>query len=533
MERILTNYKFTILNKIARRFFRNSLEARYLRNFFTGVDYPEATRGKVLLYAGIGHMYLTPLEIFLYHVLRKEGYEVDYYVYDEFIPAHELITEHIVTRYGQEKFLTENTAKAAKWLQSANVSYSYIQKDPRVAAMLDPVKNDLQAMLEFVFDGVHFGNIIRGAMYRYYRSLTFGDGAVSCAYNYLQTSLINYFQVKNLNEDKHYKFVLFSHGINCTWEPVVEYCKRYDVKFVCYDRAKRLASANFNINQPSPVWNFDSAWERYSERSLSSEEDRWVDDQMGKRELHTGDVYAYNLTKRTADLQVLREKLAIKKDAKVLTIFTNLIWDAANVSRDIAFRSALDCIEQVIQKYANDERIHILLRPHPAEKIIGTDESYSALVCKIFKDRLPYNYSVIDPVEVNSFSVIDITDIGVVNTSTVGLELAMLGKPAILISDTHYRNKGFTSDAISSADFFEKVEYWLNNAEAQVSKPLARKYFFMMMNLYQKNTPLIMEQKVFNGYAYRHFNDVPAKDDIVRVVKDITEPDRKDFVWWE
>lgn len=533
MSRILTDYKLPIINKVMARFFREPLQVKYFRKFYQGISYPQPTKGTVLIYAGIGYTYITPLEILLYHLLRKEGYGVEYYIYDETIPAHELITQQVIQRHGREKYLINTVRKARLWLKAAGVSFKHIQEDALVDTLINPIKENLQAMLDFKYDGVHFGNIIRGAMYRYYRSLSFGEDAANCGHNYLRTALTNYLQVKKLNEQNAYQFILFSHGINCTWEPVVEYCNKYKVKFLCYDRAKRIASANFNINQQSPVWNFDDAWKRYARRALTELEEGWVDDYMKKRELHTGDVYAYNLAKRENDLAALRDKLNIRKGAKVLTVFTNLIWDAANVSRDIAFKSALECIEETIKRYADDERVHILLRPHPAERIIGTDESYEGLVRASFKNTLPSNYSVIDPVEVNSFSVIDITDIGVVNTSTVGLELAMLGKPAILISDTHYRDKGFTSDATSREDYFVKVEYWLGKPDAPIPARLARKYFYMMMNLYQKNTPLIMDNNTFNGYSYRHFTDIMPNDDVLRVIQSLEDVNRKDFIFWD
>lgn len=456
-----------------------------------------------------------------------------YCIYDESIPAHELITREVVQRHGREKYLASTVRKACEWLKAANVSFEYIEADPMVALQTDPVKADLQAMLNFTYDGVYFGKIIRGAMYRYYRSLTFGDDAAACAYKYLQTALTNYLYVKKLNEQNRYQFLLFSHGINCTWEPVVEYCRKFSVKFLCYDRAKRLASANFNLNQPSPVWNFDDAWKRYANRSLTPAEEAWVDEQMSKRELHSGDVYAYNLTSRERDLDGLREKLRIQKGTKVLTIFTNLIWDAANVSRDIAFGSALECVKETLKRYGEDARVHVLLRPHPAEKVIGTDQGYAAMVREGFENVLPTNYSVVDPVEVNSFSVIDITDIGVVNTSTVGLELAMLGKTTILISDTHYRNKGFTADATSCEDYFMKIESALNHQVAPVNAKLARKYFYMMMNLYQKNTPIVMDSNAFNGYSYNHFNDMSPTDDVWQVIQAMSSPDRRDFIFWD
>ena len=45
------------------------------------------------MHVGIGNMYLTPVEILLYHLLKTRGYQVDYCIYDSTIPINEVITK--------------------------------------------------------------------------------------------------------------------------------------------------------------------------------------------------------------------------------------------------------------------------------------------------------------------------------------------------------------------------------------------------------------------------------------------------------
>ena len=114
---------------------------------------------------------------------------------------------------------------------------------------------------------------------------------------------------------------------------------------------------------------------------------------------------------------------------------------------------------------------------------------------------------------VNSFSVIDISDIGVVNTSTVGLEFALLGKPIILISETHYRNKGFTYDVNSKENYFSTLSNLILKTDLkEKSETLAEKYFYMMMFKYQHQVPLYYESNgKFKKYTYdnidHHFKE--------------------------
>jgi|GEM_PF-1928473 len=517
-----------IAQKAYRRIWDSYLEVRLYAKFYKTTPRKGGDKGNILIYAGIGYMYLAPIEILLYHLLSKKGYEVDYLIYDESVEINELITAEVIEKQGKDKFWNKSVHRARKVLSAAGVSYSFITKRPEVEDILSNGDfSSLEQILAFKHEGVDFGNIVEGVMYRYYKSKNFGKDAPEVAHKFLTTALTNYYQIKYLAATKRYEYVLFSHGIYCTWEPVVQYCQSSNLNFISYDRAKTKGHCNFNLNQPSPVWDFSAAWSRLKDKSLTQAELRRVNDYLEDRILQRNDVYAYNFSEKEKDISVLKQRLGIAPHAKVITLFTNLIWDAANVSRDIAFSSPLDCILQTIQKYTDRADVHILIRTHPAEKVLGTKERYSALIKDHFNNELPRNVTIIEPEDsINSFSVIDITTIGVTHTSTVGLELAIDDKPSILISETHYRDKGFTYDVNSSREYFDLLENLLLSPS---SKPrqveLAKKYFYIMMFEYQHLMPMAFDERgVFKGYSYPDFQQLLEDEDapIQQIVNRIT-----------
>lgn len=523
------------LYKGLKRFLYRNLESSYLKDFYKNVAYPPPTKGNALIYAGIGYMYMTPIEVLLYHRLRLEGYAVDYMVYGKDVQLNEVITLERIKTKGKDLFWNESVNDAENFLRAANVPFQNIEIIPENHPLLSGLDGNLNAILSFKHDGIDFGDMVLGVMYRFYKSLTLGENAATYALKFLQTTLSNYLQVKKLNEEKQYKLVGFSHGIYCTWSPVVEYCKQNKLRFVCYDRAKKAATANFNINQAAPDWSINSAWKRYENKTLNSTELHWVESYLSERELQKGDVYAYNFSEKEKDIQALRAKLHIRENAKVISIFTNLIWDAANVARDIAFKGALDCIYQTIDHYKGRTDIHILIRTHPAEKVLKTKEKYGSLVREKFNNQLPDNVSIIEPeMNINSFSVIEVSDVGVVNTSTVGLEFAMAEKPIILISETHYRNKGFTYDAESPAHYFECLDKVLREKKVlENQKALSYKYFYMMMHLYQKPMPMRFLNGNFNGYSFESFPEIKKDKAFEEIIEIIQNPEKMDFIVWE
>ena len=397
-----------------------------------------------------------------------------------------------------------------------------------------PLKDNIAEIFRYKYEGVCFGDMVRNVMYRFYKSMDLPKGAETVAWDFLRVSLCNYYQVKRLYEENDYDFLLCSHGIYATWGPIVEFCKQEGRNFVCYDRAKKRGTLNFNFNQVAPNWQFESAWRRYKHRQLSEQEMNQVNSYIEERELQNGDVFAYNFSKREKSIDSLKERFSIPSNKKVITLFTNLIWDAANVSRDIAFSSMKDCIIKTINKYGNREDVHLIVRAHPAEKVLGTNQRYCDIVKQEFGSTLPENISLVGPEDdVNSFSIIDISDIGVVNTSTVGIEFAMENKPIVLLSDTHFRNKGFTFDVANETEYFEIIDQLLKKSYVKPDQvSLSKKYFFMMMFKYQIEGPAIYWNNKFNGYKYKHFDDISKHDSLRNVVNQIKNGNLEDFVVW-
>ena len=152
-----------------------------------------------------------------------------------------------------------------------------------------------------------------------------------------------------------------------------------------------------------------------------------------------------------------------------------------------------------------------------------------------FNNKLPNNVTIIQPEDnINSFSVIEMSDIGIVNTSTVGLEFAIEAKPILLISETNYRNKGFTFDIKDETDYFQTLDSQLKNIylkEDQVV--LAKKYFFIMMFLYQKKIPVHYVNGVFNGYQFDSLDSILNDPSIKNIINTINNIDSKsDFINW-
>ena len=91
--------------------------------------------------------------------------------------------------------------------------------------------------------------------------------------------------------------------------------------------------------------------------------------------------------------------------------------------------------------------------------------------------------------KINTYDLIEIADLGLAYTTTVGMETAMNGIPVICCGQTHYRGRGFTIDPNTWDEYFAALERVLSDLPAH--------------RLNEEQTA-----KAWN-YAYRFFFEYP------------------------
>ena len=108
-----------------------------------------------------------------------------------------------------------------------------------------------------------------------------------------------------------------------------------------------------------------------------------------------------------------------------------MLWDAASAQREIVFRNPIEWVFETIEWFASHPEKQLIVKIHPAEVVIGTNQPFAEMIRKKIPE-LPSNVRLIEPDEkVNSWSIYKVTDLGIVHTTTAGMELPLLGIPCI------------------------------------------------------------------------------------------------------
>ena len=149
-------------------------------------------------------------------------------------------------------------------------------------------------------------------------------------------------------------------------------------------------------------------------------------------------------------------------DRPIVLLATNVLGDSLTLGRQVFTKSMAEWIERTVQYFVPREDTQLVIRVHPGE-IKTRGVSIVDTIHKLLPE-LPKHIHLIKPEDkVNTYDLVEITDIGLVYTTTVGMEMAMSGIPTIVVGKTHYRNRGFTIDPDSYVNYYKLLGSLLEN----------------------------------------------------------------------
>jgi hypothetical protein len=173
----------------------------------------------------------------------------------------------------------------------------------------------------------------------------------------------------------------------------------------------------------------------------------------------------------------------------VVLLAANVLGDSLTLGRNIFADSMSEWITRTVQFFASRPGVQFVIRVHPGEKLVPQAKSMGTVVREALPE-IPRHIHLIGALDnVNTYDLIEIADLGLAYTTTVGVETAMNGIPVISCGQTHYRGRGFTVDPNTWDEYFAALESVLSDLPAY----------------------RLSEEQVANAwnYAYRFFFEYP------------------------
>lgn len=282
--------------------------------------------------------------------------------------------------------------------------------------------------------------------------------------------------------------VVVSNGKAFTYRPFFLVAKQKGIPVVtweehAFDNTMKFV---FNHNCYAGEIHLVSVWETEKEKELSADQNKDLDTYFAK--WRSAEIAPFPYHKNTSsDTDLIYSTLGIQKTSPIVACFPNMVRDTSAFDRDVGFDSLLQWIVKTVQYAATRPHLQFVIKAHPAERCLP--EKYAKynrfFICEEVRRHfspVPANVHLLEgDSPINSYSLIEKSDVVVVYTSTMGIECALNGRLACVVGDVHYRGKGFTRDISCEEDLWAFLDggppYQTHISEDEVR--LARRYAYL------------------------------------------------------
>ncbi|MDH5691811.1 MAG: hypothetical protein OEZ47_01765 [Gammaproteobacteria bacterium] len=244
------------------------------------------------------------------------------------------------------------------------------------------------------------------------------------------------------------------------WALLEKLAKKRNIPFYSQWCGGRQKGWCYAYNDAAMNLNFSSAWSAFSKIELYPKKREMVHQWLLSRGMPNNDMMLN--TAALGDHSLEEEALSkIDKTKPTVLLLANVIWDLAALNKEIFFEDMMSWIKETVKWFNDRPEYQLIIKAHPAELhpiVPATQETVGDMLKNSGLD-LNENVIFLSPkVRATVYEFFSSTTVGLVHTSTVGLELAAFGKYVITSGKSHYRGCGFTIDPATREEYFAFLE---------------------------------------------------------------------------
>ncbi len=423
------------------------------------------------------------METVLASELARRGVPVAFALCDQTLPA---CTGYDVRSHDRRREMCAYCARN-------NHAFASVSPFPtcHLAEFLEPA--DLQAAKRFAsgvtaddlsdltVDGLQLGNEFELTLAKY---LFVSDVSVhpltqSLAKEFAVSAYLLVVGLRRLLTKRRPSVVVMNAGQIMYYGVAYRLCKTMGIRTVTYDETNlSVVYLGWVFDDARPVLDFDwsKTWEERRSIVPSLDERSAVKQIIDTRRTY----YLYEPDSKSRRLSTVFEPSRYRR---VFALFTNIVWDCTVVGRNPVYGSHVDWLVETIAVLSQHPDCGLVVRIHPAEAGVYGMPSLERVLDGVASrvPTLPPNVTIITAEQrINSYELMDAADVVLAYASSVGMECALSGTPVVTVGDAYYRNKGFTLDPRSPAEYVELLDTLSNASELpEVDTELATKFAYL------------------------------------------------------
>ena len=280
--------------------------------------------------------------------------------------------------------------------------------------------------------------------------------------------------------------VILPNGTILEFGVIYKVARFLDIPVVTYEFGEQRDRIWLAQNAEVMHQQTDDLWQRRRNQDLTQEQQGQVHKLFASRQ--SASLWE-NFARRWQGVpseggEQVRQTLGLDQRPIVL-LATNVIGDSLTLGRQVFSDSMTEWLERTMQYFAPRPDVQLVARIHPGE-LITKGPSVADVVHKALPS-IPENIHLVPAdARINTYDIVEIAGLGLVYTTTVGMEMAMSGWPVIVVGNPHYRNKGFTLDPESWSGYFDlltsvledPVRHRLSPEQVEQAWNYAYRFFF-------------------------------------------------------
>ena len=262
--------------------------------------------------------------------------------------------------------------------------------------------------------------------------------------------------------------IILPNGSILEMGAIYQVAKYLQIPVVTYEFGEQSERIWFAQNAEVMQQNTNALWSAQKDNPFTNEQWSQIKDLYASRQNASLWKNFARLWQDTPSIggEKIRETLNLDKRPVVL-LAANVIGDSLTLGRQIFSSNMTEWLQKTIHWFKERDDVQLIIRVHPGERY-----TKGPSVADIIRPEINNNATHIHLIEadspINTYDLIEISDLGLVYTTTVGMEMAMSGVPVVVSGNTHYRNKGFTLDPDSWDNYFNHINKALINPQSYV-----------------------------------------------------------------
>ncbi len=448
----------------------------------------------------------TSLELAKKHA--DEGDHVTYIFCGHDTPYKEGISLHANATKGLT-FLPE--VKGISLIKSQNISFYGRCKIPKPKISLPETFQSILELMTFKYKDFNVGYGVASSLISNTRNSDPDLKELEDQVKVMLQSSIGVYELTLNKIDIHKPDIVYVlNGRFCNHRPVMEAAQHRGIEVLFHERGatKDLYNVTKTIphDQEQTVRDINSNWEKANEREAEIIAKNFY--------LNRFDC---NSSKRSeyATLQQVNLLPEIDKTKRIITYFSSSDDEYASVG-DIfkwtGWKSQIDAVQSLISICQDQKDIQLFIRLHPHLSVRSVEDQQRWLYLNQQKSK---NVNIISfDSKVDTYALVDNSDIVITCGSTVGMEAVFKGKPTITLGPAYYSDLGATYKAIDHEDLYTLIKH--TELKGDSNKALPFGYYmstfgtsFKFYNAISMNSGLFLginlQDKSSLWHKYKHY----------------------------